>query len=320
MIRRAILYALLSASLLPAAAAAQGGPGGGDGGGRGHGGGAIGNGMGLGGAGGLGDMTNGRGTEINNVDMRDVGRLNSQGPDNASQTGINNADRNSVLAGTSATSTVTSGTLAGLTTGTTLYSNGTAVGTVQQIRTSGRGSVVMVVVKGTNGGSYAVPANRLTYAGGTLSTSVRLAGINATGKGQARLSSQGPVNASATAIAHANARSVIYGATSTKTARRTDARLNSQAPIHASATAMANASRHSVLHGASTTPLSGVSVGMPFYSNGTRIGTVYRVVTANGVITRVLVQASNGHIYSLAPRALTATSGSVMTSVALRGM
>lgn len=265
-------------------------------------------------------MTNGRGTQINNGDMRDFGRLNSEGPENASRTGISNAERNSVLAGTSPTSTVTSGAFAGLTTGAKLYSNGTMVGTVQQIRTTGRGSVAMVVIKGTNGGYYAVPANRLTYSGGTLSTSVRLSGINAMGKAQARLNSQGPFNVSATGISHASPRSVNYGASSVKTARNISARLNSQGPLHASATARANANSHSVLNGASTTPLSGVSVGMPFYSNGTRIGTVYRVVTANGVITRVLVQATNGHIHSVAQRALTATSGSLTTSAVVRGM
>jgi len=89
--------------------------------------------------------------------MRDQARMNSQGPAHASPTGIANANANSVLAGTTATRTVTSGPLVGLTTGTTLFSNGTAVGTVQQIRTTGNGSVALLVVKGTNGGLYAVP-------------------------------------------------------------------------------------------------------------------------------------------------------------------
>ena len=82
-----------------------------------------------------------------------------------------------MLAGTTATATVTRGPLVGLTTGTTLLSNGTAVGTVQQIRTTGNGSVAVVVVKGTNGGLYAVPANKLTFSGGTLSTTARFNGI-----------------------------------------------------------------------------------------------------------------------------------------------
>jgi hypothetical protein len=223
-----------------------------------------------------------------NDTMRDMGRLNSQGPANASQTGIDHANQNSVLAGTTSTRTATSGPLAGLTTGTTLYSNGTAVGTVQQIRITGRGSVAMVVVKGANGGLYAVPANKLTYTGGMLSTTVRLAGVNAS--------------------------------TTTTVSMSTRGRVNSQGPMRASATGIAHANAHSVLASGSTTALTGVSVGMPLYSNGTQVGSVYRVVTANGVITRVLVQGTNGRIYSLSPSTLTAAGGSVTTSATLRGI
>jgi hypothetical protein len=90
--------------------------------------------------------------------------------------------------------------------------------------------------------------------------------------------------------------------------------------VHASAAGIAHANSHSVLAGGSTTRLTGVSVGMPLFSNGTQVGTVYRVVTANGVITRVLVQGTNGRIYSLAPSTLTASGGSVTTSATLRGI
>jgi hypothetical protein len=83
-----------------------------------------------------------------------------------------------VLAGTTATVTVTRGPLVGLTTGTMLFSNGSAVGTVQQIRVTGNGSVAMVIVQGTNGKLFAVPASKLTLSGGTLSTTARLRGIN----------------------------------------------------------------------------------------------------------------------------------------------
>jgi len=221
--------------------------------------------------------------------MREMGRMNSQGPANASPTGIANANQNSVLAGTTATRSANSGPLAGLTTGATLYSNGTAVGTVQQIRITGRGTVAMVVVKGTNGGFYAVPANKLTYSGGTLSTNVRLAGVNT-------------------------------ATPATTMSASSQARVNSQGPAHASARGIAHANSHSVLAGGSMSGLTGVSVGMPLYSNGTQVGTVYRVVTANGVVTRVLVQGTNGRIYSLAPSSLTASGGSVMTNATLRGI
>jgi hypothetical protein len=101
---------------------------------------------------------------------------------------------------------------------------------------------------------------------------------------------------------------------------RDQGRMNSQGPVHASATGIAHANSNSVLSGAGTrTPLTGVSVGMPLFSNGTQVGTVYRVVTANGVITRVLVQGTNGRIYSFAPNTLTASGGSLTTTATLRG-
>jgi hypothetical protein len=296
MFRKVLLCALATAAMIPATALAQhgGGPGGGGGGGGGgmggppSGMGGPGNagGFGMGGPGGMGNGGLGGISDMGSA-MRERGRLNSQGLGHASTTGIDHANQNSVLTGTTSTRTVTNGALAGLTTGTTLFSNGTAVGTVQQIRTTGRGSVALVVVKGTNGGTYAVPANKLSFSGGMLSTSMRLAGINTSAdmrmNAQARLNSQGPAHASASGIAHANAHSVLAG-------------------------------------GTSVTGLSGVSVGMPLFSNGSQVGTVYRVVTANGRIARVLVQGTNGRIYSLAPSSLTASGGSLMTTASLRGM
>jgi hypothetical protein len=247
--------------------------------------GGPGNGGGFG-AGGMGNPGGMGGISDTGSMMRDQARMNSQGPAHASQTGIDHANQNSVLAGTSSTKTVRSGALAGLTTGTTLYSNGMAVGTVQQIRTTGNGSVALVIVKGTNGGLYAVPASKLSMSGGTLSTSMRLAGINSS----------------------SNMDASVQG------------RVNSQGPLHASATGIGHANSHSVLYGASTgSGLTGVSVGMPLFSNGTQVGTVYRVVTANGVVTRVLVQGTNGRMYSLSPNTLTASGGSLLTSATLRG-
>ena len=277
--RKEILTVFAAAALIPAAGLAQHGPGGHGGPPSGMGGPGNAGGFGPGGPGGISGM-NDMGS------MRDEGRMNSQGQANASQTGIDHANQNSVLAGTTPTKTATSGPLTGLTAGTTLYSNGTAVGTVQQIRVSGRGTVAMVVIKGTNDGLYAVPANKLTFSGGVLSTTVRLAGIK----------------------------------TSTTTSMSSQARMNSQGPVHASAVGIAHASSHSVLAGGSRTTLTGVSVGMPLLSNGTQVGTVYRIVTASGVITRVLVQGTNGRIYSLSPSTLTASGGSVTTTARLRGI
>jgi len=376
MIRNVMICALAGAAMIPAAATAH--PGGGSGGGEGRGslmgkGGGLGAGSGMdassrgmGGLGGIGDLglRGGASDDADSVGVenRDASRINSQALKHASQTGIDHANQNSVLAGTSSTTTVSSGALSGLTTGTTLFSNGVAVGTVKQIRTKGNGSVAVVIVQGTNGGLYAVPASKLSLSGGTLSTTARFNGINASPMNvQARANSQGPAHASATGIAHANSHSVLAGGsaatTTTTMALNSQRRLNSQGPLHASATGIAHANSHSVLAGATTTmatnsqrrlnsqgplhasargiahanshsvlalgatsTLTGVSVGMPLFSNGAQVGTVTRVVTANGVITRVLVQGTNGRTYSLAPSVLTASGGTVTTSTTLRGM
>jgi hypothetical protein len=296
MFRKSILCALAGAAMIPAAAMAHPGGGGGPGGmgaAGGMGGMGMGNagGLGIGGPMGMGAGMGGPGNSglggMNDVGVgaRDDFRMNSEGPAHASATGIAHANQNSVLAGTSSTTTVTRGALTGLTSGTTIFSNGTAVGTVQQIRTTGQGSVAVVVVKGTNGGFFVVPANMLTFSGGTLSTTARFNGINA----------------------------------STTTTASVQGRMNSQGPMHASATGIAHANSHSVLAGTSTgARLSGVSVGMPLFSNGTQVGSVVRVVTANGVIERVLVQGTNGRIFSLSPSTLMASGGSLTTTASLR--
>ena len=216
--RKLLIAALFGgAAILAAPAAAQHGPGGGHGGPpSGVGGPGNAGGFGAGGPNGMGNggmgMPGGMGDT--GVSTRDTARMNSQGPANASPTGVANANQNSVLfPGTTATTTVTSGTLAGLATGTTLLSNGQAVGTVQQIRTTGQGSVAVVIVQGTNGHLYAIPANKLTFSSGTLTTTARLNGINGTtsasAASQARVNSQGPVHASPTALANANQHSVL---------------------------------------------------------------------------------------------------------------
>jgi hypothetical protein len=292
--RRKLIIAVTSSAAMictaPALAQRGGGHGGGPGGpGAGAGGmgsmggmgnaGGLGGAMGHGGMGGIGD-TSGMGNFGSS--MRDQARSNSQGPDNASATGLAHANANSVLAGTTAANSVTAGALAGLTVGTTLFSNGMAVGTVQQIRTTGNGSVAVVLVKGTNGGTYAVPTNKLSLSGGTLSTTARFNGIN--GSPQANV--QG--------------------------------RANSQGPMHASATGIAHANSHSVLAGTSA-GLTGVSAGMAVFRNGTQLGTVQRVVTnGSGQIVRVLVQDANGRMLSLSPTNL-ALSGGVLTTTSIRG-
>lgn len=290
MLRKAIFCALASAAMIPAAAVAQGRGGGGGAGGPPAGVGGMGNaGLGAGGPGGMGGMGAGNVGGLGGISdtgslMRDQGRLNSQGPAHASPTGVAHANQNSVLAGTSSTASVRSGALAGLTTGTTLFSNGTAVGTVQQIRTNANGSVAVVVVKGTNGSLYAVPASKLSLSGGTLSTTARLNGVNTSAdvgaSAQGRINSQGPAHASATGIAHANSHSVLAG----------------------------GAVASSTLPGLTT----GLSVKT---STGTTLGTVSRVVTGtDGTIRQVIVTSSTGQTFRLSPSSLSISGGVVTTT------
>lgn len=318
MLSKSILCALASAAMIPAAAFAQ--HGGGPGGGGGHGGGppagvgggmgngAMGSGMGNGAIGGgmgnAGGIGGGMGGGLGSVGVttRDQARMNSQGPANASATGIAHANSNSVLSGagstsvstsslnrmfpgTTTTTTVTSGTFAGLTTGMTLMSNGTAVGTVQQIRTSGSGSVAVVIVRGTNGGLFAVPANKLSLSGGVLSTSARLAGINST---------------------------------RTTTAFNNPGAAHSQALMHASPTGIAHANFHSVLAGGTVVSgsLAGLTTGLAVNTSaGTRLGTVSQIVTdSTGNIRQVIVTSSTGQTFRLSPTMLSLSGGVVTTT------
>lgn len=228
-------------------------------------------------------------------------RLNSMGSANASPIGIANANANSALnsgaattvrtngsanmdrmfPNTKTTTRVQSGSLAGLTTGMALTSNGTSVGTVQQIRTAGNGNVSVVIVQGTNGRMFAIPANKLTLTNGTLTTTARLNGING-GTSQALAVSQGPNHASVNGIAHASPRSVL------------------------AAGAVA----------ASTLP--GLTTGIAVQSGtGTSIGTVSQVVTdTNGNIRLVVVTSPTGGTIRLSPATLTMSGGTLVTTQA----
>ncbi len=304
MLRKVILCALACAALVPTTAIGQGrggGGGGGDHGGPAGVGGGMGNAGGLGGGFGNGPMgggmdnAGGMGNSFG-IQTRDASRINSQGPNNASAPGIAHANQNSVLSGSGATTTsnlntmfpgtrttttVASGTLSGLTTGMTLMSNGTAVGTVQQIRMTGNGSVAVVIVRGTNGSFFAIPATKLSLSGGTLSTTARLNGIN--GSSQARLNSQGPMHASPTGIAHANFHSVL-------------------------ASGM-------VVSGS----LAGLTKGLTVNtSSGTTLGTVSQIVTdSSGNIRLVIVTSSTGQTFRLSPSSLTLSGGVVTTTQTL---
>ena len=311
--RKLIATALASAAILCGGQAlAATGPGGGGGGGGGHGGpggGDHGGGMGDHG-GGIGNMGGGAahggdfGAGMDHMN-RDDGRLNSQGPEHASPTGIAHANENSVLAGTTAADRVASGALAGVADGMPVFFNGSQVGTVQQIRMAGNGNVALVLVKASNGAVFPVPASKLSLANGALSTTARFHGVNDRDIADTRMNgneneAENEANDNDAAMA---------------------GRMNSQGPAHASATGIAHANSHSVLAGASTTTrLTGVSVGMPLFQNGVQVGTVSRVITANGMINRVLVQGTSGRTFSLSPNTLTASGGTLTTTARLRGM
>lgn len=306
---RTILMTAAAVSAL-AAGPALSGPGGGNGGGQGGGGGnGAGAGAGAGGFGGpagaaldarLNSMgpSNASPTGIDNANPNSVldgsgsgavnGRAHSKGAVHASPTGLANASENSVLAGTTAASRVDSGPLQGLATGMTLMSNGAAVGTVQQIRMTGNGLVAIVVVQGANGRLYPIPASKLVLSGGALTTTARLNGING---GDTRLATAG------------------------------QGRVNSQGPLHASATGIAHASSNSVLNVGPVTmgALAGLASGATVQFNGNAVGTVQRVITSSdGTVRRVLVTDTNGRTVSLSPDTLS-YSGGVLTTTSFRG-
>jgi hypothetical protein len=187
MTNKLLSFALASASLLPSAAAAQTVSG-------------IGGGSPLpsppsisgpatnSGPGGFGAFSKGNMSDTES-DIRNIERNNSKGEDSSAATRISSSTPalsakaartlNEMFPGTRATTNVRSGSLAGVKTGMLLWSNGASVGLVQQIRTADDGSVAMIIVEGANGGFFAVPAEKLGFSGGALTTSMRLAGVNA---------------------------------------------------------------------------------------------------------------------------------------------
>lgn len=174
MVRRSILCAFAAAAIIPAGGVlAQHAPGGGPPGGMPSG--AMGSPGGMSGGmqGGMsGGMHGGMQTDMNSIGVqtRDQARMNSQGPANASATGVAHANSNSVLAGTTSGGT----TLTGITTGMALMQGTTQVGTVQRIVTNGKGVITRVMVTGTNGRTYSLSPHSLSLSGGVLSTTATL--------------------------------------------------------------------------------------------------------------------------------------------------
>jgi len=92
---------------------------------------------------------------------------NSQGPANASPTGIAHANENSVLA----RGAVAASTLTGLTTGLNVQtSTGATLGTVSQIITGPNDTIRAVVVTSASGQTYTLSPTTLTISGGVVTT------------------------------------------------------------------------------------------------------------------------------------------------------
>lgn len=107
------------------------------------------------------------------------------------------------------------------------------------------------------------------------------------------------------------------------TSIRDQARINSQATSHASSQAFAHANSNSVLAAGGTTlvtgPLAGLTVGMPVFNGAAQVGTVQRIVVANGTLRNVLVRGTDGRMFALSPKNLTLSAGTVVTTALRRG-
>lgn len=105
-------------------------------------------------------------------------RVNSQGPANASPTGIEHSSPNSVLHDTTTATTtnvrghgVLSSALPGLSAGLTVKnSTGTSIGTVSRIITDSRGTIRAVLVTSSTGRTFRLAPSTLTISGGVVTT------------------------------------------------------------------------------------------------------------------------------------------------------
>lgn len=106
-------------------------------------------------------------------------RVNSQGPANASPTGIEHSSPNSVLHDTTTTTTTTrvrgqgvmSSALPGLSKGLTVRNSaGTDIGTVSRIVTDANGTIRAVLVTSSTGRTFRLAPSTLTISGGVVTT------------------------------------------------------------------------------------------------------------------------------------------------------
>jgi hypothetical protein len=189
MLRKLLACVFVSGSLISAAAAGQilsGLPGGNPGQGAGP---TVSSPSSNSGPGGFGAFDKGNMSDMES-DIRNSDRNNGRGDETTAATRLKQASRsglsaenvralNQMFPGTRAMTKVSTGTFAGLKAGSLLWSNGSPVGIVQQIRTAEDGSVSVVIVENEKGGFYGVPAEKLSLSGGALSTTMRAAGASA---------------------------------------------------------------------------------------------------------------------------------------------
>ena len=108
-----------------------------------------------------------RTTGTASVNTNSQATVHSQGPANASPTGIAHANSNSVLA----RGAVASSTLPGLTTGLVVRnSGGTQVGTVTRVITGPNNTIRAVVVTSASGKTYTLAPSTLSISGNIVTT------------------------------------------------------------------------------------------------------------------------------------------------------
>jgi len=131
----------------------------------------------------------------------------------------------------------------------------------------------------------------------------------------ARVNSQGSINASPNARANSSVNSAVNANTNVNS---TTNATKSQGLQHASPTGIANASPKSVLARGAVQPtaLPGLTTGLTVQnSTGATVGTVSQVVTdTSGNIRLVVVTTDSGQTLRLAPSTLTISGGVVTTT------
>ena len=106
-------------------------------------------------------------TTDTNFSTKSQATVHSQGPANASPTGIAHANSNSVLA----RGAVASSTLPGLTSGLVVNNTGgTQVGTVTKVITGPNNTIRAVVVTSTSGKTYTLPPSAISISGNVVTT------------------------------------------------------------------------------------------------------------------------------------------------------